>query len=110
MADPRRIKIRAQRGPYHNGVEFLICQQDADGQNVAVAGAITMDAVEEGTVIAPTLRLSNESAQLLMDELWSCGLRPTEGTGSTGQLAATERHLADMRRIAFAQLSIDPKG
>jgi len=33
-------------------------------------------------------------AQHLMDELWNLGIRPTEGHGSTGQLAATEKHLA----------------
>ena len=36
-----------------------------------------------------------------MDELWRCGLRPSEGTGSAGSLAATERHLKDMQAIAF---------
>jgi hypothetical protein len=41
---------------------------------------------------------------MLMDQLWQCGLRPTEGTGSAGSLAATERHLKDMREIAFGLL------
>lgn len=48
----------------------------------------------------PTLSLTPDEAQSLMDELWGCGLRPTEGTGSAGALAATERHLADMRHLA----------
>jgi hypothetical protein len=39
-----------------------------------------------------------------MDELWRVGLRPTEGSGSAGSLAATERHLSDMQRIAFKLL------
>jgi hypothetical protein len=39
-----------------------------------------------------------------MDELWRVGLRPTEGTGSAGSLAATERHLKDMQRIALGLL------
>lgn len=30
--------------------------------------------------------------------------RPTEGTGSAGALAATERHLKDMQTIAFRLL------
>jgi hypothetical protein len=38
---------------------------------------------------------------MLIDALWTAGLRPTEGHGSTGQLAATERHLEDMRALAF---------
>lgn len=47
------------------------------------------------------LSLTKEAAQQLMDELWHVGLRPTEGTGSAGSLAATERHLADMRHLVF---------
>jgi len=50
---------------------------------------------------APTLRLWPDEAQRLMDELWQCGLRPAEGTGSAGALAATQRHLDDMRALVF---------
>ena len=57
----------------------------------------------------PTMTLDPQAAQLLMDQLWSVGLRPTEGTGSAGSLAATQHHLADMRRIAFAGLNIEVK-
>lgn len=39
------------------------------------------------------------SLQQLMDELWRVGIRPTEGKGSAGALAATERHLADMQSL-----------
>lgn len=45
-----------------------------------------------------------QEAQRLMDELWDCGLRPSEGTGSAGSLAATERHLKDMQTIAMGLL------
>jgi hypothetical protein len=34
-----------------------------------------------------------------MDELWHLGIRPTEGHGSTGQLAATEKHLNHLERL-----------
>lgn len=52
----------------------------------------------------PTIELYFEEAQMLMDELWRVGLRPTEGTGSTGSLAATERHLKDMQALTFRLL------
>jgi hypothetical protein len=45
--------------------------------------------------------LDPNEAQTLMDDLWQAGLRPSEGSGSAGSLAATERHLADMQKIAF---------
>ena len=38
---------------------------------------------------------------MLMDDLWQCGLRPSEGTGSAGALAATQKHLDDMRKLVF---------
>jgi hypothetical protein len=43
-----------------------------------------------------------------MDLLWNCGLRPTQGRSSAGQLDAVELHLADMRAIAFNKLEIKP--
>jgi hypothetical protein len=39
-----------------------------------------------------------------MDELWTCGVRPTEASGAAGILEATERHLEDMKKIAFQLL------
>ena len=47
-----------------------------------------------------------ESAQRLMDELWNVGLRPSEGTGSAGSLAATQRHLNDIRAIVSKTLQV----
>lgn len=47
------------------------------------------------------MQLSDAQAQELMDRLWQAGYRPAEGKGSAGALAATERHLEDMRRLVF---------
>lgn len=58
---------------------------------------------------APFVSIHRDSAQALMDELWSIGLRPSEGTGSAGSLAATERHLADMRAIVGSKLQVPLK-
>lgn len=49
------------------------------------------------------MAMSKEDLQSLMDEIWSAGVRPSEGSGSAGSLAATERHLADMRALVFKQ-------
>jgi len=57
--------------------------------------------IPEGEVPPWFLRISNLEAQALIDRLWSVGFRPTEGSGSAGALAATERHLADMQRLVF---------
>ena len=41
-------------------------------------------------------------AQALMDSLWDCGLRPTEGSGSAGAFTAQGAHLSDLRKLVFS--------
>lgn len=79
------------------------------GNSLAVVPHLTMTALGpfEAPPTEPTLRINATEAQQLVDELWDAGLRPSEGSGSAGSLAATERHLADMRKIAFAALERD---
>jgi hypothetical protein len=50
-----------------------------------------------------------ETAQELMDGLWQCGLRPSEGSGSAGALRATENHLKDMQELSKRLLSMVEK-
>lgn len=52
----------------------------------------------------PALSLTMQDAQDLIDQLWRCGLRPSEGSGSAGALAATQLHLKDMQTITFELL------
>ena len=61
----------------------------------------TLTPEQEGQEIAPFLRLKTEEAQCLMDELWNCGLRPTSGAGSAGQLEAVQNHLKDLQKLVF---------
>ena len=53
-----------------------------------------------------TVDLTTTMAQKLMDNLWDCGLRPTEGQGTAGAIDAVNKHLQDMRIIAFNKLKI----
>lgn len=65
---------------------------------------ITFRASDETVTTEPLFSLSYEAAQVLMDDLWNAGLRPTEGTGSAGALAATQLHLDDMRKLSLRLL------
>ncbi len=49
----------------------------------------------------PTLEFDRQVAQDMMNDLWTAGIRPSIVVGSEGQLGATERHLADMRKLVF---------
>jgi len=60
----------------------------------------------EGVDVAPSCYLDLDKAQALMDNLWDCGIRPTEGSGSAGSMSATQKHLQDMRTIVEKQLKV----
>lgn len=101
------LEVRAEKAWFRNRFEFMLIQKLADGR-VAVGRSITMQTIEEGEALGePTFALRHDEAQAMMDELWRVGLRPTEGTGSAGSLAATERHLKDMQTIAMGLLRKD---
>lgn len=93
------IVFNAQRVPLCNAIDLFMAQRS--GKTLSIAENVTMRTVPEGEVARPFLTLSTTDAQALMDELWHCGLRPSEDTGRAGSLAATERHLADMRKLVF---------
>ena len=96
------MTIRAHSAPWRNCVEFLAMQGGAIGTE------ISMEVKEnQHQACDPTFSLRYDEAQVLMDDLWVAGLRPTEGAGSAGSLRATEKHLNDMRRIAFDRLKIN---
>lgn len=95
------IRILANRSVWSNDVELLVASKGFDSQWSHVAEPMTLREHKPGELVEPTMRLDNTAAQELMDNLWHCGLRPSEGTGSAGSLKATQDHLADMRKIAF---------
>ena len=90
--------------PWSDCLELYIAERFSD--HIMVAHPLTMRTVEAGEWSEPSARMTGDAAQQLMDELWRCGLRPSEGSGSAGSLAATERHLADMRELAFSALKV----
>lgn len=65
-----------------------------------------MDLIKEKDNEVPpaAMSLSDTEAQALMDRLWTCGLRPSEGSGSAGALSAIQYHLEDMRKLVFMEV------
>lgn len=101
--DRERTEIRAYLQGWDRDISLTIGVRGKDGI-LSVAKSMTMEKIPEGGRFDPTLKITREEGQSLMDELWQVGLRPSEGTGSAGSLAVTERHLADMREISFGLL------
>jgi hypothetical protein len=102
------VSIRAQNAPWYRGINLHIGTNDG---LVRVKDVVLekYDPMTAGSFdpVAP-LSLDPAQAQTLMDDLWHCGIRPTEGTGSAGAMAATQRHLEDLRKVAFHALKITP--
>lgn len=95
-----KTKFFAERQQMGSRIAVYL-MQNHNGHPLFVAQSLVFQEQPPGEAHPePTLSLTPDEAQSLMDELWGCGLRPTEGTGSAGALAATERHLADMRHLA----------
>lgn len=96
------MKVKVQKNSWSPNVNILLTEKPVSGKGFNYATSVIMAHVEEyGAVIEPTFRMSYEEAQELMDDLWTCGLRPSEGSGSAGALAATQKHLEDMRKLVF---------
>lgn len=98
-----RTLFRAAREPWSGRIELRI-GSDPDGRGASHVAEITFRPIHPAEYAEPSITLSVDEAQVLIDELWHVGMRPSEGTGSAGSLAATERHLADMQRVAFGAL------
>ncbi len=93
------MRVNAELGSYARYVELRFFEE-RDGRFFA-AKKIEVCDVGDGAYIEPSALLNKTEAQELMDALWQCGLRPSEGSGSAGALAATQRHLEDMRTLVF---------
>lgn len=99
------IEIFAERGiEWGPNIRFYM-RQWVNGEPRNVTGFSTRKH-EDCTVVRQSFELHPTEAQHLMDRLWHCGLRPSEGTGSAGALAATQEHLKDMRESHKLQQTI----
>jgi hypothetical protein len=101
------FKIRAQRGGFSFDLDRINLFAWEEKQRTRfVAQPLSLKEYKEGDLTEPFIKLHRHEAQQLMDDLWDCGLRPSEGSGSAGSLKATQGHLKDMRKIVFKELKI----
>ena len=105
MINGQPLQVHAQYVWQKNAIDVFFSVRGADKDCLYLAETLRFTEVEQNMVIdRPTMRLTNADAQALMDALWTAGIRPAEGAGSAGQMAATEKHLKDMQAIAFGLL------
>jgi len=99
-----------------NGIDLYVVKFDKDkvylltgnnAQTIERPSTFEFEKMDEFAMYAnKSLSLMDSEAQELMDNLYSCGIRPTEGTGSAGSMEKVEAHLQDMRRIVFKKLGM----
>ncbi|NIV36789.1 MAG: hypothetical protein GWN58_47350 [Anaerolineae bacterium] len=95
-------EFRAQPAPWWNGVQLMVRARTYDGV-FAYLKDITVERTEEA-MEPPALTMTMKAAQVLMDDLWASGIRPTEKRQDNGALEATKNHLADMQTMTFRLL------
>lgn len=96
------IRIIAERESFGRCIK-LFGFMDTDSGRLVAKPCVIEDRTGDAALaeVQPIVHISMTRAQELMDSLWQCGLRPSEGSGSAGALAATERHLRDLQRLVF---------
>lgn len=87
--------IRIEKNLSHRQLQVVIASDDYE----LVCKEIIIKSHPKHAVVPYCMSLGVKQAQILIDDLWSCGIRPTEGMGSAGSLLATQNHLKDMQGI-----------
>lgn len=54
---------------------------------------------EAGTEIRAVAYLQDWEAQVILDDLWQSGMRPSQGVASAGALDEAHEHIATLRRM-----------
>lgn len=99
------IECRAFRNPQQRSIDVYVW----DGNCVVDPMKIIMRTVVDGDMPAfPTLRLRDEEAQYLFDQLYAAGMRLNQAD-IPAQLKAMTSHLDDMRAIVAKTLEIELK-
>jgi hypothetical protein len=105
-----RTILHVRKDFMYDGLPLFIGQTLDNGQHIAHCVNFVMKEVTPGELIPhPSLVLDREDAQVLMDDLFRAGVRPTEGEGSAGSFSAQHRHLEDMRTLVSKALKIELK-
>jgi hypothetical protein len=96
----RDLRVHAEPKWYSNAIALFFYEKAQDGR-VSYVSKLVMETVKEGEFVetSDVFTIPHETAQELIDSLWQCGLRPSEGSGSAGSLKATQDHLKELQAI-----------
>jgi hypothetical protein len=97
----RDFRAGAQRNHSMNGWDIFIYRQvpTATGGHTEVATNITFETAQAGDMWPRPLTLANETTQMLFDELWAAGMRPSREESSTGAVVAQAAHIISLQGV-----------
>jgi hypothetical protein len=98
MTPSPHFKFDISRQDYDRAFHVKAWKELEDGM-VATMSPVTIIRHGPDTPCPEAMHLTPKDCQSLMDSLWDAGIRPSQGHGSTGQLAAVQNHLEDTRGL-----------
>ena len=95
---PNNIRFVAERNGARRCITlFATCDQGSSGEKSVVIPTVELQTMASGEMLPEFMALSFKESQNLMDELFACGVRPSEGGDASGVVAAKNEHLEDLR-------------
>lgn len=103
-----RLYIRASNNMFEESIQLRLRLRTTPGEGLPYTSIpetvkfrrISKDE-ELSCIPEPNLIIETYAAQELMNDLWNCGIRPSQAKGTAGQLEAVNKHLEDMRTLVF---------
>ena len=102
--------IEVERSLAEHAVKLFVFRSHAGGDLSIYLPMADMEKIELGAVVAPhkpTIVLTFEEAQSLMDELWIAGIRPEGHKHPDGQIEAMRDHIEDLRKAFNKLMGVD---
>ena len=93
------IRMSAEYDPSARAIPLYVWARQPNGELFA-ARPVVFEPVDETLMREPTLYLSLENANSLMDDLWRAGVRPTNIRNQSEIVNAKDRHIEDLRVFA----------
>ena len=108
MKAQKKIYLNATREHGRRGRFISALEDCGEGIKIVNLNSAEREDCDEFTEVSldKSLFLDMDSVQQLFDDLWQTGIRPSDGTGNVGELKATQKHLDDIKEIAYHVLKI----
>jgi hypothetical protein len=98
--------VQVYRDPSRAGKAYVLFGMTPEREEILFDTAKVAPMSDMGSERAGMV-MNEEAATALMESLWDAGIRPSQIVGSTATEKAKDKHLEDMRRLAFRALKID---